>query len=102
MGPDDFASLEREELSQSFAIFATVLMKSFDRYLASSDPTPDLVGDGVSYSTSALWLNDNEYLDFLREIAQLLAPYAANTPTEGRRRRLTASAFFPLVGDDDA
>jgi hypothetical protein len=47
---------------------------------------------------NALWLTDEEFLDFLRDVAQLVAPRAANGPAPGRRRRLAASAFFPLTG----
>jgi DNA-binding transcriptional ArsR family regulator len=93
---DAFAALGREGQSVAFATFAAALMAAYDGYLTAGGTDP--VRDGVSYSMNALWLSDEEHLDFLRDVAKLVAPRAANGPAEGRRRRLAASAFFPLTG----
>lgn len=100
LGADAFAALDREGQSVAFATFAAALMAAYDRYLAAGEAAggTDPVRDGVSYSMNALWLTDEEFLDFLRDIARLVAPRAANGPAPGRRRRLAASAFFPLAG----
>jgi hypothetical protein len=97
---DAFAALGRTGQSVAFATFAAALMAAYDRYLAAGEAAggTDPARDGVSYSMNAWWLTDEEYLDFLRELAKLVAPRAANGPAEGRRRRLVASAFFPLAG----
>ena len=50
---------------------------------------------------NALWLTDEEHAEFLRDIAKIVAQRAANGPSEGRRRRLVASAFFPASGGSD-
>jgi len=102
MSAGEVAALTRDELAQAFAIFTSVLMSSFDRYLAHSESAPDLVRDGVSYSMNALWLSDEEFVDFVVALAAVIAPYAAQGPGQGRRRRMTASALFPMIGDDDA
>jgi DNA-binding transcriptional ArsR family regulator len=92
------AALDREGQSVAFATFAAALMAAYDRYL-DAGPT-DPLRDGVSYSMNALWLSDEEYLDFLRDVVKIVAPRAANGPAAGRRRRLAASAFFPAPGAD--
>ena len=93
------AALGPEGQSAAFATFAAALMAAYDRYLAAGAAAggTDPARDGVSYSMNALWLSDEEYLDFLRDVARLAAPRAANGPAPGRRRRLAASAFFPLA-----
>lgn len=96
---EDFVGLSREEHAQAFATFVAGLLASYERYLA--DGQPDLVRDGVSYSMNALWLDDDEYLQFLREIAAVVAPRGQLGPAPGRRRRLVASAFMPLAGEHD-
>lgn len=99
LGADEFTALGREGQSVAFAAFAAALMAAYDRYLAAGGDAggTDPVRDGVSYSMNALWLTDEEHLDFLRDVAQVVAPRAANGPAAGRRRRLAASAFFPLT-----
>ena len=99
LGPDQVATLDNEAQSEAFAIFAAALIAAYDAYLATGPR--DLAGDGVSYSMNAFWLSDQEHLDFLRELAAVIAPRAANGPGETRRRRLGASAFFPAPGADD-
>jgi hypothetical protein len=89
-----FAALGRQGHSVAFATFAAALMAAYDRYLDAGGTDP--VRDGVSYSMNALWLTDEEHLDFLHDVVKIVAPRAANGPAEGRRRRLAASAFFPL------
>ena len=94
---DAFAALGRAGQSVAFATFAAALMAAYDRYLDAGATDP--LRDGVSYSMNALWLTDEEHLDFLRDVARIVAPRAANGPAAGRRRRLAASAFFPVSGD---
>ncbi len=104
LGGDALAGLGREGQSVAFATFAAALMAAYDRYLAAGEAAggTDPVRDGVSYSMNALWLTDDEHLDFLRDVAKIVAPRAANGPAAGRRRRLAASAFFPLAGSPAA
>ena len=94
------AALDRDGQSVAFATFAASLMAAYDRYLDACATDP--LRDGVSYSMNALWLTDEEHLDFLCDVARIVAPRAANGPAEGRRRRLAASAFFPVSGENPA
>ncbi len=90
----DLAEMTRDDHAQAFATFAAGLLSSYDRYLSTGEP--DLVRDGVSYSMTALWLSDEEHTELLRDLAEVVAPRARFGPSEGRRRRLAASAFMPL------
>jgi hypothetical protein len=99
LGVDDLVALGPQEQSRAFATFAAALMAAYDGYLAAGET--DLARDGVSYSMNALWLSDQEHLEFLRDIANVVAPRAANGPVAGRRRRLAASALFPMAGQAD-
>jgi DNA-binding transcriptional ArsR family regulator len=96
---DAFAALGRQGQSVAFATFAAALMAAYDRYLDAGGTDP--VRDGVSYSMNALWLTDEEHLDFLRDVVKIVAPRAANGPAKGRRRRLAASAFFPVTSSPE-
>jgi DNA-binding transcriptional ArsR family regulator len=91
---EDLASMTREDHAQAFATFVAGLLSSYDRYLSTGEP--DLVRDGVSYSMSALWLSDEEHLEFLRDLAAVVAPRANFGPSAQRRRRLAANVFMPL------
>ena len=104
VGAEAFAALGPEGQSVAFATFAAALMAAYDRYLAAGEAAggTDPVRDGVSYSMNALWLTDEEFLDFLRDVAKRVASLAANGPAPGRRRRLAASAFFPLADSPEA
>jgi len=94
LGSGDVATLSREEHAHAFAVFVAGLMADYDRYLSTSEP--DLARDGVSYSMNALWLSDEEFAVFLRDLAAVIAPRAGLGPAPRRRRRLAASVFIPL------
>jgi hypothetical protein len=74
-------------------------MADFDRYLDAG--TPDVVRDGLSFGTAAMWLTDAEYQLLLRDIAVLLQPRLANVPGAGRRRRLVSSVLMPAPDSVD-
>lgn len=93
VGPQEAAAMSPAEHAQAFMAYVAGLLADFDRYLAAGPP--DLVRDGVQYGTSALWLTDAEYADFLRDVRVLLQPRLANAPGRGRRRRMVSSVFLP-------
>ena len=93
IGPAEAAAMTTEEHAQAFRIFIAALLDDFDRYLATG--TPDLLRDGVSYNSAALWLTDEEYRAFLRDLAMVIQPRMANAPGAARHRRLVYSAFLP-------
>ena len=94
LDPTKLSKMSRDDHLQAFAAFAAGLLASFERYLASGEP--NLKRDGVSYSMNALWLSNDEYDDFLRDVADIVALRIKLTPRAERKRRLIASAFMPL------
>ncbi len=100
LGDKDLAAMSREDHAQAFATFVAGLLSAYEQYLSAGQP--DLVRDGVSYSMNALWLDDEEYLQYLRDLAAVAAPRAQLGPAPGRRRRrLVANIFMPLAGEHD-
>ena len=100
LGDEDLAAMSREDHAQAFATFVAGLLSAYERYLSAGQP--DLVRDGVSYSMNALWLDDEEYLQYLRDLAAVAAPRAQLGAAPGRRRRrLVANIFMPLAGEHE-
>jgi hypothetical protein len=93
VGLDQVAAMSREEHRQAFLAFAAGLLGDFDRYLARDDI--DLLRDGVRYSLAALWLDDAEYAEMLRELVRVLQPRLANPPSGGRKRRILGTVLMP-------
>lgn len=89
----DMAAFSRQDHAQSFGIFVAALLSEYQRYLAAPDADP--IGDGATYSMNSVWLTDEEYGQFLREVSALMVPRIAKQPGDGRSRRLIASAFLP-------
>jgi len=93
VGLAESAAMTADEHLQAFMAFIAGILGDFDRYVGAH--APDLVRDGVSYGGSAMWLDDAEYLEFLRAIAAVVQPRLANAPRRGRRRRMVYSIFLP-------
>jgi hypothetical protein len=93
IAPGEVADWSKEDHARAFAVFVAGLLADFDRYLDAG--IPDVLRDGLSYGTAAVWLTDEEYRQLLREIALLLQPRLANVPGPGRRRRLISSVLMP-------
>jgi hypothetical protein len=93
IGLGEVAAMTPAEHAQAFMAFAAALLADFDRYLG--DDGPDLVRDGVSYRTTALWLTDAEFTELLRELITIVQPLAANAPGKRRRRRMLTSVIVP-------
>jgi hypothetical protein len=93
LGAAEAGTMGADEHRQAFTAFVAGLLADFDRYLAAG--RPDLVRDGVSYSTYAMWQSDAEYLEFLRDISALVQGRLAVPPAPGRRRRIAYHVFLP-------
>jgi hypothetical protein len=90
---DEIAKMTVEDHRQMFMAFAAGVLAAYDRYLSRGDV--DLVRDGVAYAMDALWLDDTEYAEMMREIYTALLPRRANAPRKGRKRRMIASVLMP-------
>lgn len=92
MQPDEVEAMSMEDHSRAFMAYVAGLLGDFDRYLAGT-PVPGR--DGADYRVAAMWLTDEEYVDFLRELTALLLPRLANAPENGRRRRMAYHVMLP-------
>lgn len=90
---DEIAKMTVEDHRQMFMAFTAGVLAAYDRYLARGDV--DLVRDGVAYAMDAMWLDDAEYAEMMREIYTALLPRRANAPGKGRKRRMIASVLMP-------
>ena len=91
---DQVAKMTPDEHRQAFLTFVAGLIGDAERYLAR--PHVDPVRDGASYNLAALWLDDAEFAEFLRDLYTAVQPRAANAPRAGRTRRLLATVLLPL------
>ena len=95
---DEIAKMSAEDYRQMFMAYTAGLLADFDRYLQRGEV--DLLRDGVSFGIEALWLDDAEFMDLMRDLYRVLDARRANGPRAGRRRRVLASALLP--GDDQS
>lgn len=93
MAPNEIAAMTKDEHAHAFMAFVAGILGDFDRYLAT-DPT-DPVRDGAGYRLAAIWLTDAELTEFLRDLAAVIQPRAANPPNKTRRRRILAGVMLP-------
>jgi hypothetical protein len=91
---DQVAKMTPEEHRQAFLAFVAGLIGDAERYLAR--PHVDPIRDGASYNLAALWLDDAEFAEFLRDLYTVVQPRAANPPRAGRTRRGLATVLLPL------
>jgi DNA-binding transcriptional ArsR family regulator len=96
---DDLAAMSTEDHLQAFAAFVAGLLGAYERYLQRG--RPDLQRDGVGYSMNAVWLTDEEFAEFTRDVVTVVQPRTALPPGPGRKRRLIASVFMPLTPTPD-
>jgi hypothetical protein len=95
---DEIKKMTAEDHRQMFMAFTAGLLADFDGYLARGNI--DLARDGAAFAVDALWLDDTEYAETLRQLYQVLQPRRANGPRKGRKRRIMASVLLP--GDETA
>lgn len=91
--PVEATAMTAEEHAQAFMAYVAGLLADFDHYLAAGPPDP--IRDGADYRVGAMWLNDAELADFLRDFATIAQPRLANAPGSGRRRRMIYGVLLP-------
>jgi Helix-turn-helix domain len=91
--PGEAEAMTPDEHAQAFMAFIAGIIADFDHYLARGEPDP--LRDGVGYRTAAMWLTDDEFREFGREVAKMIAPRLANPPGPGRKRRLLYTVLLP-------
>jgi len=90
---DEVAKMTPDEHRQAFLAFVAGLIGDAERYLAR--PHVDPMRDGASCNLAALWLDDAEFAEFLRDLYTVVQPRAANPPRTGRTRRVLATVLLP-------
>ncbi|HEX5406133.1 MAG TPA: helix-turn-helix domain-containing protein [Pseudonocardiaceae bacterium] len=93
IGLDEFATMNADDHRQAFMAFMAGLLGDFDRYLDRGDI--DLLRDTVTYRLAAMWLDDAEFADLMRELARVVQPRLANPPAPGRKRRILGYVLLP-------
>ncbi|MEN3538644.1 helix-turn-helix domain-containing protein [Microbispora sp. ZYX-F-249] len=93
VGAEEAAGLGAEEHRQAFLTFVALLLADFDRYLDRDEI--DLGRDGVGFRQAAMYLSDEEFQEFLRDLRQVLLARLANQPAPGRTRRLLSTIVMP-------
>lgn len=90
---DEVAKMTRDEHRQAFLAFVAGLIADADRYLARENIDP--LRDGASYNVAGLWLDETEFMEFLRDLVTVVQPRLANPPKPGRTRRIFATVLLP-------
>jgi hypothetical protein len=90
---EQVARMTPQEHRQAFLTFVAGLIGDAERYLAR--PHIDPIRDGASYSLAGLWLDDQEMIEFLRDLYAVVQPRAANARRPGRTRRILATVLLP-------
>ena len=90
---DEAAAMSADEHAAAFMGYVAGMVDDVDRYLASGEIDP--LRDGADYRTGAMWLSDDEFAAFLRDLAELFQPRLANAPGKGRSRRMIYFVTVP-------
>ncbi|MBV7506925.1 helix-turn-helix domain-containing protein [Bacillus sp. sid0103] len=93
IGPEDLNKLSRDEHMSLFIKFMANLMGEYDRYL--DQDSIDLVADGVTFRQASIYLSEEEYTEFVKELAAVYLKVTNNEPKKGRRRRTVATIMIP-------
>ncbi len=93
IGADEVTKMAPDELRQAFLAFVAGLIGDADRYLARDHVDP--IRDGASFNMAAMWLDDGEFFEFLRDLYTVVQPRLVNPPRTGRNRRILATVLLP-------
>jgi Helix-turn-helix domain len=95
MQPAEIAAMTPADHARAFMAFTAGILDHFDRYLATGPAEPDRE---AGYQMAAVWLTDEEYAQFLVDLAALIKPRIANSSSKGRRRRILYGIALPDPG----
>jgi predicted ArsR family transcriptional regulator len=90
---DEAAAMSADEHAAAFMGYVAGMVDDVDRYLASGEIDPQR--HGADYRAGAMWLSDDEFAAFLRDLAELFQPRLANAPGKGRSRRMIYVVTVP-------
>ncbi|MFY4775682.1 helix-turn-helix domain-containing protein [Metabacillus sp. RGM 3146] len=93
LSPEQFQKSSKEEQMGVFMQFAGSLIDRFGSYLEKEEV--DLVKDGVSFRQIDLFMDDEEFLEFIQSIRAAYQKAAGNEPKERRKKRTVATIIIP-------
>lgn len=82
----------KEELLGYFIKFTSNLVGEFEAYL--HDDEVDLAKDGVSFRQASIYMDDDEFESFVKELRAAFTKVIGNKPI-GRKRRTIATIIIP-------
>ena len=91
--PAEVERMSPQEHGLAFMAYVAGMLADTDRYLTSGHIDP--LRDGADYRAGALWLTDDEFAAFVRDLAVVIQPRLALGPGDGRRRRLLYGVALP-------
>ena len=89
----DIINSTPEENLDFFFSFLLTLLNDFKNYVSQQDY--DLVTDGLSFSKAILYLTDEEFLDFAKELTVVYGKVIDNKPATERKPRITSTIIIP-------
>ncbi|MEH7416295.1 helix-turn-helix domain-containing protein [Neobacillus drentensis] len=93
ISPEKLNSFTKEEHMDLFFKFMANIMGEYERYLDQNKI--DLINDGVSFRQTSLLLDDEEFVQFIKEMSEVYSRVTQNKPKTGRRRRTLATIIIP-------
>ena len=91
--PGEAAAMTPEEHSRAFIAYVAGLQPTST---ATSPPAHrTCAATAPATPVAGLYLTDAELTGFLRDLAAIVQPLLANTPSKGRRRRILYTIFLP-------
>jgi hypothetical protein len=91
--PGELAAMIPADHTRAFTLFIAGALSDFDRYIATNPADP--VRDGTGYRLAAVWLDDDEFSELIREVVAVIRPRLAAAPRTDRRRRLLYGISLP-------
>lgn len=98
--PEALEGLSKEDHMRYFTTFTVTLIQQFTRYLQNTE-TVDVLADGIGYHTTALYMTDEELLQFGKDLSNLVQPYLEPKDDEPRPQRLFSTIFMPSSNPDE-
>lgn len=87
----------KNEILNVYYNFLMTLLGDFERYIKKEDS--DLVKDGVTFRSAAMYLSDEEYMEFLLDMKKAFDKVRDNGPSPERRLRKISTIIMPSVDD---
>lgn len=93
----DINENDKSQILNLFYNYLMALLGDFEGYLKGEDI--DLRRDGITFRSAALYMNDEEYIEFLKDIRKAIDKVIDNGPTEDRRLRKVSTISMPISQD---